>query len=112
MGDGARASSLSVGGRYSSVQSFVSVTSFTEDVAQSPSPFFRSVAAEADAAAACFLLFQAAAPVVVPLPCFLLGAMELVVSIGEVVNFGEEHQWQEARGGRRCKGQHAQGRMK
>ena len=34
------------------------------------------------------------------------------MSIGDVVSFGEERQWQETRGGRRCKGRRARGKMK
>ena len=68
----------------------VSAASFMEDSAQSPSPFFRSVAAEEVAASACFLLFPAATLVVAPSLCFLLGAMEFFVSIGKVASFGEE----------------------
>ena len=64
----------------------MSVASFTEDVVQSPSPFFRSVAVEADTVEACFLLFPAAAPMAVPSPCFLLGAMEIVVTLEVEVN--------------------------
>ena len=45
---------------------------------------------EADAAAVCFLLFPAVALVAVPSPCFLLGAMALVVSIGEIAKLWGE----------------------
>ena len=63
-----------------------------EDV-QSPSPFFRSVAVEPDAAAACFLFFLAAAPAVVPSSFFLLGAMEDADGVCGGNELGGREQW-------------------
>ena len=84
--DGVWTRNLSAGGRNPSLWSLVSVTSFTADVVQSPSPFLRSVVVEADAVAACFLLFLAAAPAAVPSSCLLLGAMEVAAVIEVEVN--------------------------
>ena len=48
------------------------------------------MAVEADAAAACFLLFLAAAPAAVPSSFFLLGAMEDVVALKVEMSLARE----------------------
>ena len=58
------------------------------------------MAVEADVAAACFLLFPAAAPVAVPSPCFLLGAMELVATIEVAVSLVVSSNGKKAQGRR------------
>ena len=55
------------------------------------------VAVEADATAACFLLFPAGAPAAVPSPCFLLGSMEVVAMIEMAVSLVKSSNGKKAR---------------
>ena len=84
---------MSVDGKNPSLRSLVRVASFTEEDVQSPSPFFRLVAVEPDAAATCFLFFLAAAPTTVPSSFFLLGAMEDVGGACGGNELGRRKQW-------------------